>query len=329
MTRSIHALATLSLLCGGWLSANAAEAPVAAPAAIAPTPAIAGVVNAGTVVVLVKDGFEAVEGPMRDTDGSMLFTNNQAGRILRVAPDDSISTWFEAPLGANALTRNTNGEIVATLQKSLAIGIVKPGAEPRILVDKYDGKPFNRPNDLVADTRGNLYFTDSVPIGFTGTPAIPSALYQIAADGKLVRITSDIPRPNGVALSPDERTLYVANTSGEWVLAYALDAKGTPGAQREFAKLALPPPAAAGAAASTASGADGLAVDRDGRLYVATTVGVQVFSPRGEALGVIQLPRQPQNLAFAGADRNTLYVVGRGSVYRIPTLTRGPERAGK
>lgn len=323
---SARPLAALSLLCGAWLSAHAqALAAAAAPVA---TPAIAGVVKEGTPVHLVKDGFEAVEGPMRDTDGGVLFTNNQAGRILRVASDGSVSTWFEGPLGANALTRNGKGEIIATLQKTLAIGIVQPGAEPRILAGNYEGKPFNRPNDLVADTRGNVYFTDSVPLGAIGTPAIPSALYQIGADGKLVRITTDIPRPNGVALSPDERTLYVANTAGEWVLAYALDAKGTPGASREFARLALPPPAANGTV-STSSGADGIAVDRDGRLFVATTVGVQVFSPRGDALGVIQLPRQPQNLAFAGKDGSVLYVVGRGSVYRIDTLTRGPERPGK
>jgi gluconolactonase len=325
---TMRTAALFTLLSCAALSLNAAEAAAGATAPIAPTPAIAGVVNQGTPIQLVKDGFEAVEGPMRDNDGGVLFTNNQAGRVMRVAPDGTLSTWFEAPLGANALTRNSRGEVVATLQRILAIGVVQPGAEPRILADKFEGKPFNRPNDLVADSRGNLYFTDSVPLGATGTPAIPSALYQIAADGKLVRISADIPRPNGVALSPDERTLYVANTAGEWVLAYALDAMGVPGAQREFAKLALPPPAA-GAAASTNSGADGLAVDRDGRLFVATTVGVQVFSPRGEALGVIPLPRQPQNLAFAGVDRSTLYVVGRGTVYRIATLTRGPERPGK
>jgi gluconolactonase len=322
-------LALLPLMCAVWLQAAAAEAPGAATAATPPTPSIAGVVTGGTPVELVKDGFEAVEGPLRDTDGGLLFTNNQAGRILRIAPDGTLSTWLEAPLAANALTRTPRGEVVATLQKTLAIGVVQAGSvEARILAGQYDGKPFNRPNDLVADSRGNIYFTDTVAIGFTGTPAIPSALYRIGADGRLARITTDIPRPNGVALSPDERTLYVANTSGEWVLAYALDAGGAPGAQREFAKLALPT-VAPGAAAPNGAGADGLAVDRDGRVYVATAAGVQVFSPRGEALGIIRMPRQPQNLAFAGADRSTLYVVGRGSVYRIATLTRGPDRPGK
>lgn len=322
--RITRVLTLLPLLCGAWLGASAAEPRATPPAS--PTPAIAGVVNAGTPVQLVKDGFEAVEGPMRDSDGSVLFTNNQTGQILRVAADGSVSTWYEAPIGANALTRNMKGEIVATLQKSLAIAVVRPGSEPRVLAGDFEGKPFNRPNDLVADKRGNIYFTDSVPLGATGTPAIPSALYQIKADGKLVQVATDIPRPNGVALSPDERTLYVANTAGEWVFAYALDAQGTPGVRRDHAKLVIPA-AQPGAPPTSGSGADGLAVDVDGRLYVASTAGVQVFSPTGSALGVIALPRQPQNLAFGGADRSSLYVVGRGVVWRIDTLTRGPDRA--
>jgi gluconolactonase len=304
-----------------WAGSLAGEAPPSA------TPGIAGVVKEGTPIQLVGEGFEAVEGPVRDVDGGVLFTNNQAGRILRVAPDGALSTWFEAPLGANALTRTPKGDVVATLQRSLAIGVVQPGAAPRMLAENFEGKPFNRPNDLVADKRGNIYFTDSVPLGATGTPAIPSALYQITAEGRLLQVTTDIPRPNGVALSPDERTLYVANTAGEWILAYPLDAKGTPGAQRQFGKLALPP--AQGGNASTASGADGIAVDAAGRLFVATTLGVQVLSPQGEALGIIRMPRQPQNLAFAGADRSILYVVGRGGVWRIDTQTKGPDRPGK
>ncbi len=328
----VRNVAALVLLSGAWLSATAAEATapnnIATPAAaVTATPAIAGVVNAGTPIQLVKDGFEAVEGPLRDTDGSVLFTNNQAGRVLRAAADGTVSTWFEAPVGANALARTTTGEIVATLQKTLAIGVLQPGAPTRVLVDKYDGKPFNRPNDIVADKRGNLYFTDSIPPGAAATPAmLPSSLYRIDAEGKLALVAADIPRPNGVALSPDERTLYVANTAGEWVLAYELDARGTPGKRRDFAKLATPP---ARGNAAPAGGADGLAVDAQGRLFVATTLGVQVFSPEGAALGTIAMPKQAQNLAFGGADRSVLYVVGRGSVYRIATLTRGPDRAGK
>jgi gluconolactonase len=160
-------------------------------------------------------------------------------------------------------------------------------------------------------------------------PPLPSALYHLNPKGQLTRITASIARPNGVALSPDERRLYVANTAGNWIIAFSLDRRGRVTGRRKFAQLALPPPANAQAAASTASGADGMAVDARGRLLVATTIGVQVFSARGAPLGVIVLPRQPQNLAFGGWNRSTLYVVGRGAVYRIDTRTTGPKRAGK
>jgi len=290
------------------------------------TPAMAGVVNAGTPVVLVKDGFEAVEGPLPLPDGGLIFTNNRVGRIVQISPDGAVSAWYEGTGGANALTRTPKGDVVATLADGRAIGVVKPGEAPRVLVGEYEGKQFNRPNDLVASKHGDIYFTDTVPLTATAPPAIPSALYELTAKGKLVRIAADIARPNGVALSPDDRTLYVANTSGEWVYAYALDRKGQAKERREFAKLAMPPTQSG---TMGGAGADGLAMDEGGRLYVATTVGVQVFSPKGEPLGIITLPRQPQNLAFAGPGLSALFVVGRGAVYRIATLTHGPKRAGK
>lgn len=130
---------------------------------------------------------------------------------------------------------------------------------------------------------------------------------------------SEIPRPNGVQLSPDERTLYVANTAGDQVQAWDIGADGKLGARRDFARLTGLRDTETG----RSSGADGLAVDSDGRLYVATTDGVQVFSAKGEALGTIALPKAPQNLAFGGTDKKTLFVVGRGAVYSIATLSSG------
>ncbi|MEO6185473.1 MAG: SMP-30/gluconolactonase/LRE family protein, partial [Steroidobacteraceae bacterium] len=217
-------------------------------------------------------------------------------------------------------------EIVATLNVSLAIAVIQPGVAPRVLVGNYNGTPFNRPNDLVADRRGNIYFTDTVPLTATAPPVIPSALYQLTSKGKLIRIATDIARPNGVALSPDERTLYVANTSGESIYAYKLGRNGEVKKRSDFARLVVPPPANGD---TPGSGADGLAVDEKGRLYVATTLGVQVFTEDGKPLGIIAMPKTPQNLAFSGPNKGVLFVVGRGSVYRIAMLTHGPARSGK
>ena len=290
------------------------------------TKGIKGVVGEATPVVLVKEGFKATEGPLPQPDGGVLFTDNQSNQIVRIAPDGSISSWFDNSGGANALTRMPNGDIVATLVGDKVIAVMKPGSPPRSLVNGYVGTPFNRPNDLVASRRGDIYFTDTAAVGAT-SPALPSAVYQIRDSGELLRIATDIARPNGVALSPDDGTLYVANTSGEYIIAFNVDRKGRVGKRRDdFAKLETPPPQNG---AAPASGADGIAVDEDGRLYVATTLGVQVLSAKGKPLGTIELPKTPQNLAFAGPGRSALYVVGRGSVFRIATLTHGPDREGK
>jgi len=304
-------------LLGAWGVASA-QAPV--------TPAIQGVVNAGTAIQVIKEGIEAVEGPVPLGD-DVLFTNNRTNQILRIGRDGAVSTWLENTGGANALALNPQGEVVATCNVDIGITVLAPGKAPRVLTKGFDGKTFSRPNDLAISKLGHIYLTDSAPAG-TADPPLPSSVYLLKAGGELTRVTAGIGRPNGLALSPDERTLYVADTSGEYVIAFDLDASGNAGNKRQFAKLALPPQAAAGGAAPT-SGTDGLAVDEQGRLYAATSLGVQVFSPRGESLGTIALPRQPQNLAFGGPGRSSLYVVGRGSVWRIATLTRGPQRAGK
>jgi gluconolactonase len=291
------------------------------------TPLIPDVVDQGSTIAVLKEGLEAVEGPVPTRDGALLFTNNRAGHILRITPDGAISIWREGPGGANALTWTPQGELVGTLTEDKTISVVKPGEPPRVLAKEFEGKPFNRPNDLVASKRGVIYFTDTAPVGATNTP-LPSAVYRLAVDGTLQQLVNDIGRPNGVALSPDERNLYVADTTGEWIVAIELDKEGRMKGRHNHARLELPPPANG---QQPTSGADGLAVDDRGRIYAATAVGVQVFAANGQALGRIRMPLQPQNLAFAGGSRrNELYVVGRGAVFRIATLTRGPRgREGK
>jgi gluconolactonase len=155
-------------------------------------------------------------------------------------------------------------------------------------------------------------------------PAKP-AVYRISTTGEVKRLASDIERPNGIQLSPDDKVLYVANTGGEHVLAYDLAADGSVGPKRLFAKLEGSEKTANG----VNSGADGLAVDAQGRVYAVANTGIQVFSPSGEALGNITLPKKPQNIAFAGTDKKTLYAVGRGAVYRLAVLTAGVSSRAK
>ncbi len=291
------------------------------------TPAIAGVVAEGTRVEVIREGFDGTEGPIALSDGSIVFTENRADRLVRIAPDNAVSTYLEHTGGANALALRADGELIAVQTAQPGIARLQPASS--VLAADYSGKPFNRPNDLALARAGSIYFSDPgvPPAAGVARPATPAktGLYWRDPRGKVSLVADDISRPNGVALSPDERTLYVANSWGEYLIAFTVAADGSLSARRDFARLAgfknLPE--------GPVSGADGIAVDAAGRVYAATSAGVEVFSPEGAALGVIALPKQPQNLAFGGADRSQLYVVGRGSAYRIQTLTTGVDRPGK
>lgn len=309
---------------GGLAPEANVDAALKAVQALAPPPtrtgAIPGVVAAGTPIVVLGDGFKGTEGPLALPDGSLVFTETVDARLTRIAPDGQLSTYLRGTNGANGLGLNAAGEIVAAQVDDTRVGTL--GATAQTLASGWGGHPFGRPNDVVVARDGSVYFTDSGRNANQPALAVepaPPAVYRVR-QGRLERLAPDITKPNGIQLSPDETTLYVANTSGEHVFAYAIHADGSLGPRREFAKLAGWRPNAPN---GPTSGADGLAVDAQGRLYVATTVGVEVFDAAGQPLGVIALPRQPQNLAFAGPDKKQLFVVGRGAAYRIDTLAQG------
>jgi gluconolactonase len=298
----------LTLIAG--LSGNGAWA---ADAGV--TPAIDGVVAAGTRIELLGESFQGTEGPVAMPDGSVLFTEPQAKRITRLAADGASSTFLEVEGVANALALTSGGELIATLIGKPSVAVVYPANRARVLAEKFEGTPLARPNDLVLDSQGGVYFTD--PVRPEPVKPRPNPVYYLAPNGELRQIAVDIALPNGIQLSPSEKVLYIADTAGEYVLACDVERPGVIGARRKFAKV------------GEASSADGLAVDADGRLYVATASGVQIFSPGGAPLGTIAVPKAAQNLAFGGPEKRTLYVVGRGAVYRISTQAHGPRSRAK
>ena len=290
-------------------------------------PAIKGVVTANTPIEFIKDGFQGTEGPLPLPDGSLIFAEWQGTRIIHVAVDGSTSTYLDLGEGhgVNSLAFNKQGEVLAILVNKAAIDVVYPQDKARTVVDAYQGAPLGRLNDLVVDKHGGIYFTEmgvNTPAGQAAPTTAPpaAAVYYLDAHGELHQLDTTVAFPNGIQLSPDEKTLYVANTRGEYVFAYDVKKDGTVGTRRDFAKL---DGFRANNAGVMSSGADGLAIDAKGRLYVASSLGVQVFDNKGTALGTIALPKVPNNLAFAGPGKKTLYIVGRGSVWRIATQTKG------
>ncbi|MES2605067.1 MAG: SMP-30/gluconolactonase/LRE family protein [Pseudomonadota bacterium] len=291
----------------------------------AATPAIPGVVAGGLLIEPVGSGFDGTEGPLGLPDGSLLFTETRAERVIQIKPDKSRAVYLEQTNGANGLALRKDGALVAVQVKAPRVGIIAPAEHAKTLADNYKAAAFVRPNDLVIDKSGGVYFTDSgnnpAADGANQELASTVGIYYLSAKGDLRQLDSEIERPNGIQLSPDEETLYVANTLGQHVLAYDIRSPGKVKNKREFAALA--------GWKDNSSGADGLAVDDAGRLYVASNAGIEVFTPQGDALGAIPLPVKPQNLAFAGVDKKWLYAVGRGAVYRFPVLTPGVHSRAK
>jgi len=286
------------------------------------TPAIPGVSAGGVIIELIKDGFKGTEGPIGYSDGSLLFTETNENRIVRIAPDNTVSTFLENSNGANGLALNAGGEIIAVQTLKPQVGIVYPADKQKVFAENFEGVAFQRPNDVVLHKSGGIYFTDSGTRPTKENPNPPAShpgVFYISPTGELKRLANDVDRPNGIQLNKDETVLYVANTLGEHVLAYDIAADGSISNRRNFAKL----DGWKNEENAWSSGADGLAIDDNDRLYVASNSGIEVFDAKGEALGVIALPKKPQNIAFAGTDKKTLYAVGRGSAYRIPLITQG------
>jgi gluconolactonase len=332
---SFHSGASLRLTClvaAGLLTSTSALAQrggdqqgAAPPASITAT-AIPGVVAAGTQIELVKGGLGRTEGPVAMQDGSMLVSS--ANSILKVDSSNNVSTFIENSNQTNAMGWDLRGRLISVQRArgNEKVGVLYPPEQVATLADNYQGRPFNSLNDLALDKRGGVYFTDT------------QGIYYLPPGGSVTRIIDEVPRPNGLVLSPDETTLYVHNKDGVYMLSFDVAPDGTISNRRNFARYkSVRIPGNADPSWDEDNGADGMAVDNEGRVYAATNVGVEVFSARGELLGVIPVQwgaennaiRKPQNLAFGGADRKTLYMVGAGTIYKVRTLSQGPQRPTK
>jgi gluconolactonase len=296
------AVVMLCALCSASTYAQVGRGtpPPAAPAPPATetvAPGIPGVVAAGTKVAIVKDGFQSSEGPIAMPDGTTLFTEPGASKVHKIDKNGAITVFLENSDRANGLALDSKGRLIATT--ALSIAVLHPTRE--VLA-----KMPSRPNDLVVDKKGGIYFT--LPSDK------PSALYYIPAGGQAAKV-GEAPGAHGVQLSPDEKTLYSADSGGEYLIALDVQPDGKLTNRRNFGKyMGLKTPE---------SHADGIAVDSQGRVYVGIEPGVQVFSPKGESLGLIPTSQRPQNLAFAGPDKKTLYLTGRSALFSVQMLAQG------
>jgi gluconolactonase len=258
---------------------------------------IPGVVAAGAKWTLAWQGTDNADGIIGTSDGGLLFAQEQPGRVSKLDQNDRVSVYLEDTHGGGALTIDSKGRILAVERtctdpgkqpdkctEPTAVAVLAP--ERRILADNFGGKSLGRLNDLIVDKQGGVYFNGA-------------ALFYLNPAGQVGSVGENI-RTNGITLSRDEKTLYVTN--GGTIVAFDVQPDGTVRNQRDFGKL------------EAGGSGDGMAIDANGRIYVTSGPGVQVFSPEGKYLGVIPAPRSVISAAFSGPGKKTLYVVGSGAL---------------
>lgn len=290
-------------------------------------PALDAIVGPNPKVFKLAEGFTFTEGPVWYADGGyLLFSDPNENTIYKYVPDGQL-TVFRQPSGyagadiaayrqpgSNGLALDDQGRLTINEHGNRRVTRLDADGTVTVLVDRYQGKRLNSPNDLVYRSDGTLFFTDP-PFGLPQVYDDPRkelpysgvfALYK----GKLKLLTTDLKGPNGIAFSPDEKYLYVGDWDEEHkvVMRYEVEKDATLKNGRVFFDMT---------AAPGEDAIDGVKVDRAGNLYVSGPGGLWVLSPEGKHLGTIIPPRHPHNMAWGGEDGQTLYLCARSGLYRM------------
>ncbi|TWU26952.1 Gluconolactonase precursor [Novipirellula galeiformis] len=261
-------------------------------------------------VELVKDGFQFTEGPAWDESGILYFSDIPNTAIHRVHADGTVDVFTLESKHTNGIVVAADGRILACQMDGQVVVYDKNDASATVLANAYEGKRFNAPNDLVIDKQGGIYFTDPLYRAPTPLPQGIQAVYYIANNGDVTRVTAGIDAPNGIGLSPDGKKLYVCPSKQAEMLVYDVLSDGKLSDGKMFCRLTQPQ-------GKRDTGADGITLDVQGNVYITTHLGVEIFSPAGKSVGLVRFPHQPANVTFGGADRKTMYVTARGAVYRV------------
>jgi gluconolactonase len=256
----------------------------------------------------VATGFPGGEGSVWSREGFLLFSDYSRDRIYKYVPGKTPEVYREGSNGANGNTMDREGRLYSCEYKARRVTRTDRNGRITVLVDRFEGKRFNAPNDIVVRRDGHVYFTDPLYTPLDQRDLDFYGIYHVTPRGKIEAIARLPTRPNGVTLSPDGKILYVGNTNERNVRAYDLDRNGQ--ASNERVVIADLP-----------GGPDGIRTDAMGNLYL-TSRGVVVYSPTGQLLGRIQLPGGVRNLAFGDEDLRTLYMIGN-SLYRVRVTIPG------
>lgn len=263
-------------------------------------------------------GFVFTEGPLWHPDGYLLFVDIRRSQIFRMTPGEEPELVRENSGESNGMTFDMQGRVAICEMVNRQVTRMESDGSYSVLADRWDGKRINRPNDVVGRSDGSLYFTNpgKERLDPAEVDMETNNVLRILPDGRVDAVIRAFDYPNGLAFSPDESVLYVANTRpGQYIMAYDVNPDGSVADGRRFADMPSED--------ATNGVPDGMKVDTEGRVYCTGPGGCWVFEPSGALLGVIRLPEYPANCAWGGPDNQTMYFTANTSIYSMRMKTQG------
>ena len=269
---------------------------------------------------LLATGFVFTEGPLWHPNGYLMFVDIRRSQIFRVVPGGEPELIRGDSGESNGMTFDSQGRHVICEMINRRVTRREADGTFSVIADSWNGQRLNRPNDVVGKSDGSLYFTN------TGRDRLDPAavempfnsVHRIRPDGCVDIVVPGIEYPNGIAFSPDESVLYVANTRpGQYILAFDVNADGSVSGSSLFAEMP--------SEVATNGVPDGMKVDAEGRVYCTGPDGCWVFDPSGDLIGIIHLPEFPANCAWGGPDNRTMFFTANTSVYSMRMKTPGTQ----
>jgi gluconolactonase len=246
---------------------------------------------------LLPGAYQFTEGPLW-FEGKLIFSDVPASKIYQWIPGAAATTIFRDPSGgANGNAVGPDGALYTCEHGGKRVSKTLNGTVSG-LISRFNNLAFNSPNDVIVRRDGTVYFTDP---NYAGNTQPKQSVFRVTPQGALSVVDDTLEKPNGIALSPDQKLLYVTSASGGFINLYDVAADGSTSNKRKFVDVAGP---------------DGIAVDDAGNVYVASAK-VEVFNSAGTNLGSITLPMRPSNVAFGGVNQKTVFITAQTSVYQV------------
>jgi len=270
------------------------------------------VIADGAELKQVGDGYSFTEGPAVDPAGNVYFTDQPNDRILKWTPDGSMTTFIDGAGRSNGLYFDNEGNLLSCADEKNQLWKISPSKEVTVMVNDFEGKRLNGPNDLWVDKQGGIFFTDPFYKRDWWDHAEKEIekenVYYLSPDGETLKIAaSDFVRPNGIVGSQNGKILYVADINDKKTYSFSIGKDGTLSNRQLFTDM----------------GSDGMTIDNKGNLYL-TGKGVTVFDKKGQKIEYIPVDENwTANVCFGGPSQNTLFITAMGSVYTLDMKVHG------